>query len=104
MGENREIAKINKLLTILKIFFLKNNTVRISTRVKGKQGDSNVGPHPCLRKIIAKVSYQHLKIFSSRTVWSISTKLGTNHPLVMGIQVCSNKEPCLIPWGDDNDF
>ena len=80
MGENREIAKIN--------FF--KITVPISTRVKGKQGDSNVGPHPYLRKIIAKVSYQHLKIFSSRTVWSISTKLGTKHPLVMGIQVCSN--------------
>ena len=31
----------------------------------------------------------------------ISTKLGTKHPWVMGIQVCSNEGPCPIPRGDN---
>ena len=34
---------------------------------------------------IAKIHWQNLKIFFSRTTGSISTKLGTNHPLVKGI-------------------
>ena len=33
------------------------------------------------------------KILLSRTTGPISTKLGTNHPWMKGIQVCSNEEP-----------
>ena len=32
-------------------------------------------------------------MFFSRTTGPISTKFGTKHPLVMGIKVCTNKEP-----------
>ena len=33
-----------------------------------------------------------LKIFLSRTTGPISTKLGTKHPWMKGIQVCSNEK------------
>jgi hypothetical protein len=36
------------------------------------------------------MSHGHLEIFS-RTTGQILTRLGTNHPLVKGIQVCSNE-------------
>ena len=32
----------------------------------------------------------------SRTTWPISTKFGTKHPCVRGIQVCLNGEPFEI--------
>ena len=35
------------------------------------------------------------RIFYSRTIGPISTKLGTKHPRVNGIQVCSNEGPRL---------
>jgi hypothetical protein len=38
----------------------------------------------------------------SRTTGPILTRLGTNHPLVKGIQVCSNEGDCLSPWGDNS--
>ena len=44
------------------------------------------------------------KIFFSRTSWPISTKLGTMHPLVKVIQVCSNEGPYLFPRGDNYVF
>jgi hypothetical protein len=31
-------------------------------------------------KIITKMGWGHLKIFFSRTTWSILTRLGINHP------------------------
>ena len=34
----------------------------------------------------------------------ISTKLSTKHPLVKGIQVCSNEGPCSFPRGDNYDI
>jgi hypothetical protein len=40
--------------------------------------------------------------FSSRTTGSISTRLGTNHPLVEGFQVCSNKRDSPSPRGDNS--
>ena len=40
---------------------------------------------------IAKIHGRNLKIFS-RTTEPISTKLGTKHPWVKGIQVSSNEE------------
>ena len=36
-------------------------------------------------------------LFFSRTTGPISTKLGTNHPLVKGFQICSNDGPCPFP-------
>jgi hypothetical protein len=44
----------------------------------------------------------HLKIFFSRTIEPILSRLGTNHPWVKGIQVCSNEGDCLSPWGDNS--
>ena len=38
----------------------------------------------------------HIFIFFSRTTGPISTKLGTKHPWVKGIQVCSNEGPYLL--------
>ena len=40
-------------------------------------------------------------MFFFRTTGSISTKLGTKHPWVMGIQVCLNEGPLLFPRGDN---
>ena len=43
----------------------------------------------------------HIFFFFSRTTWPFSTKLGLKHPLVMRIQVCSNKGPQAFPRGDN---
>ena len=50
---------------------------------------------------IVKIHWQNLKIFFSRTAGPISTKLGTNHLWVKGIQVCSIEGPCPFPRGDN---
>ena len=34
----------------------------------------------------------------------ISTKLGTKHPCLMGIQVCSNEGPRPFPRGDNKEI
>jgi hypothetical protein len=47
------------------------------------------------------MGWGHLKIFS-RTTWPILTTLGTNHPWVEGIQVCSNEGDSPFPRGDNN--
>ena len=58
------------------------------------EGDSNLfnkGPDPLQRgdnHKNVKIGWGHLKIFFSKTTVPISTRLGTNHPWVMGIQVC----------------
>ena len=46
----------------------------------------------------------HIFIFFSRTTGPISTKLGTKHPWVKGIQVCSNEGPRPFPRGDDYEI
>ena len=46
----------------------------------------------------------HIFIFFSRTSGQISTKLGTKHPYVKGIQVCSNEEPRPFPRGDNYEI
>ena len=43
-------------------------------------------------------------IFFSITTRRISTRLGTQHPLVKGIQVCSNERSHSIPRGDNNQI
>ena len=80
----------------LKIFFSRS-TEPISTKlstmhlwVKGIQVCSNEGPRPFSREDnneIAEIHWQNLNIFFSRTDGLISTKLGTKHPWVKGIQV-----------------
>ena len=42
---------------------------------------------------IIKINWQLLKIFFSGTTGPNSTKLGTEHPWVKEIQICSNKGP-----------
>ena len=42
---------------------------------------------------IAKIHWRNLKFFFSRTTEPMSTKLGTKHPWMIEIQVCSNEEP-----------
>ena len=106
-GDNWELIKINWQL--LKIFFSRTAwpiLTKLSTKyhwVKGIQVCSNEGPCPFpkgnnYKK--AKIHWQNFIIFFSRTTGPISTKLGTKHPLMMGIQVCSNKGPRLFPRGD----
>ena len=46
----------------------------------------------------------NLKIFFSRTIGPISTKLGTKHPCVIGIPDCSNDGPCPFPRGDNYEI
>ena len=40
----------------------------------------------------------------SRTAKPILTKLGTNHPCLKGIQVCSNEGPRPFPKGDNYEI
>ena len=75
--------------------------------VDGIQICSNEGPRPFPRgdnskniKMIPKT----LKIFFFRTTWSISTKLGTKHPLVVVIHVSSNEGPCPFSKGDNYEI
>ena len=54
---------------------------------------SNIGPRPFQRGDnykMAKMHWQNFKICFSRSTESISTKLGTKHPLVKRLQVCLN--------------
>ena len=40
----------------------------------------------------------------SRSTGPISTKLGTKHPWVSGINICSNEGPCPFPMGDNYEI
>ena len=71
--------------------------------VKGIQVCSNEEPRPFPRGDnceVAKIDWQNLKIFFSRTTWPFSTKLVTMHPWVKGIQVCLNEGPNPFRRGD----
>jgi hypothetical protein len=48
------------------------------------------------------MGWGHLKIFFSRTTMPILTRLGTNHPWVKGIQVCSKEGDILFPREDNS--
>jgi hypothetical protein len=66
---------------------------------------SNKGPSPPQRgdnHKNVKMGWGHFKIFFSRTIGPILTRLGTNHPWVKGIQVCSKKWDSLSPKGDNS--
>ena len=99
-GDNYEIVKIH--WQNLKIFFSRTTgpiLTKLGTKhhwVKGFQVCSNEGPCPFQREDnyeIVKIHWRNLKIFFSRTTGPILTQLGTKHPWVKGIQVCSNEEP-----------
>jgi hypothetical protein len=73
--------------------------------VKGIQVCSNTGPGPLQRGYNhknVKMGWGHLKIFFSRTIRPILTRLGTNHPLVKGIQVSSNEKDNPYPRRDNS--
>ena len=107
-GDNKKIAKIH--WPTWKIFFLRT-TGPISTKLCTKrpwvvriQVCSFIGQQPFPREDnyeIAKIHWRILKFIFIRTTVPISTKLGTNHLWVKGIQVCSNKRPCPFQRGDN---
>ena len=49
-----------------------------------------------------KFYWKYLKIFFFRTNGPVSTKVGTKHLRVTGIQVCSNEGPRSFPRGDNS--
>ena len=68
---------------------------------------SNAGPRPSPRGDKSeniKLYWKYLKIFFSRTTNPISTKLGTKHPCVEWIQVCSNAWSRPHPRGDTSEI
>jgi hypothetical protein len=77
------------------------NSIKLGTNyslVKGIQVSSNKGPVPLQtgdNHKNVKIGWGHLKIFS-RTTGPILTRLGTNHPLVKRIQICSKKGIALF--------
>ena len=109
-GDNNEIAKIH--WQTLKILFSRINcliSTKLSTKlswVMGIQVYSNKRTHPFPRgdKEIVKIHLETLKIFLLSTTGSISTKLGTKHPWVMGIQFFSNEGPRPFPRGDNYEI
>jgi hypothetical protein len=74
--------------------------------VKGIQVCSNKGPGPLQRgdnyKNV-KMGWSHLKIFFSRTIGPILTRLGTNYPWVKGIQICSKEGDSPSRRGDNSE-
>ena len=92
-----------KFLLFLTIFSLTTRPISIThgrkhSWVQGIQVCTNEGPRPFPRGDyfeIVKTHWWKLKIFS-RTTEPISTKLGTKHPWVKGIQVYSNEGPALF--------
>jgi hypothetical protein len=70
--------------------------------MKGIQVYLNKGPGPLQRGEITKMGWGHLKIFFFRTTGPILTKLGTNHPQVEGIQVCSYEGDNPFPRGENS--
>ena len=58
----------------------------------------------CLLSIVLlSVNFSNFIVFSI-TTRPISTRLATQHPLVKGIQVCSNERSHPIPRGDNNQI
>ena len=58
----------------------------------------------CCHQLFTLSSTFHIFIIFSRTTGSISTKLGTKHPWVKGIQVCSNEGPHPFPREDNYEI
>jgi hypothetical protein len=49
------------------------------------------------------MGWGHLKIFSSRTIGPILTRLDTNYPCVKGIQILSKEGDSPSPRGDNSE-
>ena len=99
-GDNNE--KVKNTLTKLNIFLLENHWTNFNQtwcKISLCKGDSSLfkwRPRHFPRGDDyekAKIHWQNIEIFISRTAGPISTKFGTKHPWVKGIQVCSNVEP-----------
>jgi hypothetical protein len=74
--------------------------------VKGIQVCSNKGPGPLQRGDNHKnveMGRSHLKIFFSRTIGPILTRLGTNYLWVKVIQICSKEGDSPFPRGDNSE-
>jgi hypothetical protein len=72
--------------------------------VKGIQVCSNKGPGRLQRgdnHKNVKMGWGHLKILFSRTIWSILTRLGTNHPWRERFQVCVKEGDSPSQRGDN---
>ena len=93
---------IDKIKKILFSRTIEPITIKLGTKhpwVKWIQVCSKEGPHPFPRGDnyeIVKIHYRNLKILVSKTTGSISTKIGTKHPWVKGIQDSSNKGPAFF--------
>ena len=60
-------------------------------------------PLSLLSLLSLSIFFSHFRFFS-RTTEPISTKLGTNHSCVKGIQVYSNEGPRSFPRADYNEI
>jgi hypothetical protein len=49
------------------------------------------------------MGWGHLKIFFSRTIGPILTRLGTNCPRLKGTQICSKEGDNPFPRGDNSE-
>jgi hypothetical protein len=54
------------------------------------------------RDIITKMGWGHLKIFFSRTIGPILTRLGTNYPWVKGVCMWSKEGNSPFPRGNNS--
>jgi hypothetical protein len=113
-GDNSK--RVKKTLTIFKNLLLQNQQAKFNQTwyklslgmcwVKGIQVCSNKGPGRLQRgdnHNSVKIGWSHLKILFSRTTGPILTRLGTKHPCLKGIQVCSKEWDSPSPRGDNSE-
>ena len=94
-------SKITLLLfqhNFLKVKSWKSAVIRsFHMKCRKKSGIAQIRNDPENQEVLDRLHWQNLKIFFSRTTEPFSTKLGTKHPWVKGIQVYSNEGPRLFP-------
>ena len=84
-----------------------NQTWNKAYLIEGNLGFFKWRAHPFPRGDnyeIVKIHWRNKKIFFSRNTEPISTKHGSKHPWVEGIQVCSNEGPRPFPRGDNYEI
>ena len=102
---------LNNIFTLLNrhpkrnIFSIVDHTLFSSPELKAQISFSD----PLLSVICLSVCPSVCKLFtfsssSQETTRPISTKLGTKHPWVLGIQVCSNEGPSPFLNGDNKEI
>ena len=90
-------------MKILKNLLLKNHWANLNqTWHKASLGRRDSSLFKCRANL--KLYWKYLKFFFSRTTWPISTKIGTKHPWMEGIQVCSNGRPRPSLRRDNNEI